>query len=92
MRAPTVSASLGRAPLFAHLPPEKLGWISSKGEEVFVPGGAVIAQQGDPPDGFYVVLEGETGWTRNVAGQEAFVVALGEGSVFAELILLLDAP
>ncbi|QIN79291.1 cyclic nucleotide-binding domain-containing protein [Rubrobacter marinus] len=92
MRAPTASASLGRAPLFAHLPSEKLDWITARGEEVRLASGAVIARQGDPPDGFYVVLEGETAWTRNVGGREAFVVTLGEGSVFAELILLLDAP
>jgi signal transduction histidine kinase len=39
-----------------------------------------------------VVLEGETEWTRKVGGQDVFVVELGEGSVFAELILVLDAP
>jgi len=83
---------LRRAPLFQGLPEEKLTWISDCGEEVRLEAGATIARQGDPPDGFYVVLEGETEWTRRVGQEEVFVVTLGEGSIFAELIMVLDAP
>ncbi|MDQ5819283.1 MAG: ATP-binding protein, partial [Actinomycetota bacterium] len=79
-------------PLFSELPEGELAWISEQGEEVRLEPGTKIAIQGDPPDGFYVVLEGETEWTRSVGGQEVFVVTLGEGSIFAELILVLDAP
>ncbi|MDQ5828902.1 MAG: ATP-binding protein, partial [Actinomycetota bacterium] len=81
-----------RVPLFSELPEGELAWISEQGEEVRLEPGTKIAIQGDPPDGFYVVLEGETEWTRSVGGQEVFVVTLGEGSIFAELILALDAP
>jgi signal transduction histidine kinase len=84
--------TLRRVPLFSELPEDKLAWISERGEEVRLEAGTKIATQGDPPDGFYVVLEGETEWTREVGGQEVFVVKLGEGSTFAELILVLDAP
>jgi signal transduction histidine kinase len=88
----TVVDILRRVPLFEQLPEDKLVWISDQGEEVRLEPGARIATQGDPPDSFYVVLEGETEWTRKVGGQDVFVVKLGEGSVFAELILVLDAP
>ena len=88
----TVTETLGRVPLFSHLPEEQISWIASHGEEVRLPAGAVIAREGDPPDGFYVVLEGETEWTRKVGGQDVFVIDLGEGSIFAELIMVLDAP
>ena len=54
--------------------------------------GNQIAAQGDPPDGFYMILEGETEWTQNVGGEEVYVVTLGEGDIFAELILVLDEP
>jgi signal transduction histidine kinase len=79
-------------PLFESLSDDRLAWIAEHGEEVRLGAGDVIARQGDPPDGFYVVIEGQTEWTRRVGGEEIFVVALGEGAIFAELIMVLDAP
>jgi CRP-like cAMP-binding protein len=84
--------TLRHIPLFSELPEDKLAWISERGEEIRLEPGTRIANQGDPPDGFYVVLEGETEWTRKVGGQDVFVVTLGGGSIFADLILVLDAP
>ena len=92
MQRATVADTLRRVPLFSQLPEDKLAWISDHGQELELEVGTRIASQGDPPDGFYVVLEGETKWTRKVGGQDVFVVNLGEGSTFAELILVLDAP
>jgi signal transduction histidine kinase len=83
---------LRTVPLFEGLPDDKLAWISERGEKVKLGAGSVIARQGDPPDGFYVVMEGETEWTRRVGQEDVFVVTLGEGSIFAELIMVLDAP
>jgi len=74
------------------LPDEKLAWIHDHSEEVRLDAGTLIARQGDPPDGFYVVMEGETEWTRRVGQEDVFVVTLGEGTIFAELIMVLDAP
>ena len=92
METARVLECLRSVPLFRDLPEEKLVWIHDHAEEVRTEAGAVIARQGDPPDGFYVVMEGETEWTRKVGEEEVFVVTLGEGSMFAELILVLDAP
>jgi signal transduction histidine kinase len=83
---------LRTVPLFENLTDDKLAWISEHADEVRVEAGDVIARQGDPPKGFYVVMEGETEWTRKVGQEEIFVVTLGEGSIFAELIMVLDAP
>ena len=83
---------LRSVPLFQGLPDDNLAWIAEHGEEVSLKAGDVIARQGDPPDGFYVVMQGGTEWTRKVGQEEVFVVALGEGSIFAELIMVLDAP
>jgi signal transduction histidine kinase len=88
----TLADTLRRVPLFKELPEDKLAWISDHGEEVRLEPGTTIAAEGDSPDGFYVVLEGETEWTRKGGGKDAFAVTLGEGSIFAELILVLDAP
>jgi signal transduction histidine kinase len=83
---------LRSVPLFRQLSDEKLAWIHDHSEEFRLDAGALIARQGDPPDGFYVVMEGETEWTRRVGQEDVFVVTLGEGTIFAELIMVLDAP
>lgn len=83
--------TLRQVPLFAHLDEEELHCLA-QGEEIMLEAGTQIAKQGDPADGFYVILEGKTEWTRTVGGQEAHAVTLKTGEVFAELILLLDEP
>ena len=92
MQGAAVIDTLRKVPLFSELPDDGLAWISERGEEVRLEAGTKISAQGDPPDGLYVVLEGETEWTREVAGQEVIVAKLGEDSTFAGLFLVLDAP
>ena len=57
--------TLRRVAFFSKLPEDKLEWISEQGEEIRLEPGTTIATQGDPPDGFYVVLEDQTEWTRD---------------------------
>ena len=92
MQGATVTDTLRRVPLFKALPDDKLAWISDHGQEIHLEAGTKIASQGNRPDGLYVVLEGETEWTRRVGDKDFFVASLGEGSIFAELIMVLDAP
>lgn len=92
MRAARVLDCLRSVPLFGGLPEDKLAWIQAHGHEVHLESGATIAREGDPPDGFYVVMHGQTEWTRHVGNEDVFVVSLGEGDIFAELIMVLDAP
>jgi len=87
-----IKEALHQVPLFAHLPDDQLQCLSELGTEIWLQPGTQIAKQGDPPDGFYIILEGKTEWTRTVEGQSAHAVTLGAGDVFAELILLLDEP
>ena len=84
--------TLRQVPLFSNLSDEQLQCIAGLGTEIRLDRGAQIANQGDPPDGFYIILEGQTEWTRNVGGEVVPAVTLGAGEVFAELILLLDEP
>jgi signal transduction histidine kinase len=88
----TVADTLRQVPLFSRLPEDKLAWIADHGQEIRLETGTRIASQGDPPDGFYVVLEGETEWSRKVGGKDVSMVNLAEGSIFAELIMVLDSP
>ncbi|GAB4227390.1 MAG: ATP-binding protein [Elainellaceae cyanobacterium] len=83
---------LRQVPLLSHLPEDQLQCFVNVGQHIRLPAGAVIAQQGDPADGFYIILEGQTEWTRKVNQQEVHAVTLKAGEVFAELILLLDEP
>ena len=84
--------TLRRSPLFSNLSDEQLQCIAKLGTEIKLDRGTQIANQGDPPDGFYIILAGQTEWTRNVGGEVVPAVTLGTGEVFAELILLLDEP
>ena len=92
MEAKKITDCLREVPLFEKLDEEKLQWVSGQGEVVEFEAGDFIAAQGDPPDGFYVILEGMSEWTRNVGGEETYVTTLGSGDIFAELIMVLDEP
>jgi signal transduction histidine kinase len=86
------STRLRQVPLFANLSDAQLQCVATLGTEIRQEAGAQLANQGDPPDGFYIILEGQTEWFRNVEGEAVSAVILGTGDVFAELILLLDEP
>ncbi|BAZ11806.1 hypothetical protein NIES4071_36320 [Calothrix sp. NIES-4071] len=83
---------LRQVPLFANLSESQLQCVAKLATEVKLPAGTQLAHQGDSPDGFYIILEGQTEWTRNVSGEDVPAVILGTGDVFGELILLLDEP
>ncbi len=84
--------SLRQIPLFSNLSDDQLQCIAGLGTEIKLDSGTQIANQGDPPDGFYIILQGQTEWTRNIGGEVVPAVTLGAGEVFSELILLLDEP
>lgn len=88
----TIIETLRRISLFEQLTDEQLGWIAGQGREVFLKPNKRIATEGDPADGFYIILDGEIEWTKKVGQQDIHAVTLGAGTIFAELILILDAP
>lgn len=89
---PDLIPVLAQVPLFSGLADDWLRWLAHRGTEVrYVPGG-VVAEQGEDPNGFHVVLEGKVSFARRVGGREAHVVTLGPGTVFGELFLILDEP
>ena len=49
--------------------------------------GDYVKRAGDPPDGFYVVIEGRIEWTSKVRGQDVFVVSLGPGEFWGQELL-----
>ena len=87
-----LAGALSEVPLFSRLDEERRRWVSSQGEVVEFKAGEKVATQGDPPDGFYVILEGEIEWSQNVGDREVHAVNLGRNDIFAELIMILDNP
>ncbi|GFE71454.1 ATP-binding protein [Chroococcus sp. FPU101] len=85
-----ITDELKQIPLLSHLDEQQLKCIASHGTSLQLKAGDVIAKQGDPPDGFYIILEGITEWTHHIGQQNAYAATLVAGDVFAELILLLN--
>src|SRR5215467_3496767 len=52
--------ALGKVPLFAHATSRELQFIARGGDEIDVPAGKQLIEQGQPSDTFYVQLEGES--------------------------------
>jgi MFS family permease len=74
---------LARVPLFAPLPMSTLERLASQLEEVSLPAGSVVLQEGDPGDRFYVIAEGDV----EIMGRRH-----GPGDFFGEIALLRDVP
>ena len=62
----TVEGALRRVPMFSGLPEEKPARVSESGYQVRLEAGPRIVTEGDPADGFDVIPEGETKWTRRI--------------------------
>ena len=91
-RKATVLETLQRIPLFSELPDDKLAWISERGSEVRLRPGDYVKKAGDPPDGFYVVIEGQVEWTSKVGQQDVYVQSLVAGEFWGHELLLTDRP
>ena len=52
--------ALGKVPLFARATPAELRFVAREGDEIDVPAGRQLIQQGRPSDTFYVQLDGES--------------------------------
>ena len=78
---------LRRIPLFAPLSDEQFASVE-RGSEVRLRPGDYIKKAEDPPDGFYVVIEGEIEWTSKVRQQDVYVQSLGAGEFWGHELLL----
>lgn len=74
--------------LFSGCNKKELGLISRAAEEIRVPAGKVLCEQGKPGYEFYLILEGEATVRRN----NKEVATLGPGASFGELALLTRLP
>jgi signal transduction histidine kinase len=88
---PGVADTLRRLPLFAQLTDEQLTSVE-RGSEVRLRPGDHVKKAGDPPDGFYVVIEGQIQWTSKVRQQDVHVQSLGAGDFWGHELLLTGKP
>ena len=82
---------LRRIPLFAQLSDEQLTSVE-RGSEIRLQPGDYVKKAGDPPDGFYVVIEGQIEWKSRIRQQDVFVQSLEAGDFWGHELLLTGKP
>jgi|SRR3990172_8584192 len=90
---PGIVAVLERAGLFQGFERAELERIAARGVVVDFPAGAILFREGDPGEGFYLVLHGSVRVVKTVpnVGEEAMAVAEA-GEFFGEMALIDDLP
>ncbi|MBN2147380.1 MAG: cyclic nucleotide-binding domain-containing protein [Anaerolineales bacterium] len=80
-------------PLFANLTAQAAQALSAIMEEKKLPSGAVLFRQGDPGNGFYIVISGKLSASQHMPdGTDALLSPLGSGECAGELSLLTGQP
>jgi len=79
---------LGRVPLFAGLSKKELTQVASIADEIDLPPGYVLVEQGRVGREFFVIVSGSV----RVAKNGRKVNELGDGDYLGEIALLTDAP
>jgi CRP-like cAMP-binding protein len=75
-------------PLFHGLSTKEMTRVARVAEEVSLPAGSVIAEEGQPGDAFYLLADGAALVRRN--GKK--IATLGTGDFFGEMSLLDEGP
>ncbi len=84
---PATAHELSRAGLLANLPGAKVAELAERMRREEVPPGAIVVQEGDAGDRFYVVLSGVHEVTQQSLGRRA---VLRPGDHFGEVALAMD--
>ena len=89
----TVEPDLMNVPLFAGMTPEQRKEVARTGRTQLLPANTVVLNQHDPPDMFYVILDGTVCAVRtNENGSQVVLVRLKAGDFFGELSLIEGCP
>ena len=83
---------LAQVPLFASLGPEELARLTRGTRELTATRGEILFHKGDPPSGFYLVIEGQIKLALTSArGNEKVVDVIGAGQTFGEAVMFMEA-
>ncbi|MCO6450425.1 MAG: CoA-binding protein [Caldilineales bacterium] len=83
---------LKKVPLFATLTDDDLSRLCEMVEEVFVPAGEDLFEEGAPGDKAYVVQEGHVEILKASGGRQVLLAVRGPGDVIGEMSLIEEAP
>jgi signal transduction histidine kinase len=91
--SPPEIAALKQVPFFAHLDGRRLQELVAAGHRLSVGAQQVVFEEGDEPDGMYVLLEGRARLVRrDDSGHELQLTTFHPGGFFGELALLEGRP
>lgn len=83
---------LRKVPLFAEMDDSDLQSLCLIVQEVDLPAGEVLFEEGSEGDTAYIIESGEVEIIKKTDGREVLLAKRGPGEVFGELALLLDQP
>ena len=78
--------------LFGELSDADLDKLVDMAEEVVLPGGQVLMQEGTPGEALYIVLNGEFEVSKRSGNQDVVLATRGTGEVLGEMALIEDTP
>ncbi len=84
--------ALRAVPLLAPLTDGDVEALAARGEQLRLPAGAHIAEEGDEQAWFHLLLGGRVEWTRRVNGTDVHVLTHGAGMYFGHEPILLGIP
>jgi signal transduction histidine kinase len=90
VRASEAAALLRSYPVFEALSDEQLEWLVPRAEEVAVDGGTVLFREGDPPQHFWVLIEGELEIQKMIGGTNRVATNNATPGVWAGSVPLVD--
>ncbi len=88
----TIVQFLKKCPVFETFSPTLLADVANKMQREIHPPGAVIIQQGDEGDKFYIIRQGTVEVLKETIGKADLVATLEAGAFFGELALLRKEP
>ena len=77
---------------FQQLPRERLEWACDRAHEISLPADATLIKEGDPPNGFFILVKGRVNITRISGGVEMPIVQHEAPAFFGEIPVLTDGP
>lgn len=77
---------------FQHLPKAQLEWVCDRAQELHLPPGTTLSQEGESPNGFFVLMSGRVSISRLSEGADMPIGHHDAPAFFGEIPVLTDGP